>query len=125
MSGRMRWMTSATAAAWTSPGVERSATSSPSAARFSEALNVATRNVPDPAEPVSGGQVIGAGVSTPGGRDATAGSVVSSEEVVVSATTVRPVVVVSPTVVVVSVTTAGFESVIDVTTPTAPIVETA
>ena len=36
-------MTSATAWAWTSSGVERSATSSPSAARFREALKVANR----------------------------------------------------------------------------------
>jgi hypothetical protein len=42
-SGRTRWMISATAIAWALFGVERSATSCPSALRFMEALNVANR----------------------------------------------------------------------------------
>ena len=44
-SGRVRWMISATVAAWALFGVDRSVTSWPAAARLSEALKVWNRTV--------------------------------------------------------------------------------
>ena len=49
MSGRVRWMISATLAACGSSGVDRASSSSPSAVRLSEALNVATGTRPEEA----------------------------------------------------------------------------
>src|SRR5215207_9695145 len=43
MSGRVRWMISATASAWALPGAERSVRAWPAAPRLREALNVAKR----------------------------------------------------------------------------------